>query len=75
MTDATDSRLLAVRINGDAREVPGGLTVDALLAHLGLDLRLVVVERNGVILRRDDLAGAAVEAGDVYELVHFVGGG
>jgi thiamine biosynthesis protein ThiS len=75
MTDATDSRLLAVRINGDAREVPGGLTVDVLLAHLGLDPRLVVVERNGVILRRDDLAGAAVEAGDVYELVHFVGGG
>jgi sulfur carrier protein len=75
MSGVNDPRLVAVRINGDAREVPGGLTVGALLAHLGLDPRGVVVERNGVILRRDDLPRAGVEPGDAYELVHFVGGG
>ncbi|HEU0051613.1 MAG TPA: sulfur carrier protein ThiS [Longimicrobium sp.] len=64
-----------IRVNGDAREVPAGLTVTGLLEHLGLDPRLVVVERNGDILRRDALAGTPVEPGDEYELVHFVGGG
>jgi sulfur carrier protein len=64
-----------VEINGAAREIPGGLTVEAMLRHLELEPRLVVVERNGEILRRDGYAGAVVEEGDRYELVHFVGGG
>jgi thiamine biosynthesis protein ThiS len=36
---------------------------------------MVVVERNCDILRREVLDATAVEAGDSYELVHFVGGG
>jgi thiamine biosynthesis protein ThiS len=62
-------------VNGDARRVPAGLTVAGLLEHLGLHPRMVVVERNGEILRRDALDGVPVEPGDAYELVHFVGGG
>ncbi|HEX8695090.1 MAG TPA: sulfur carrier protein ThiS [Longimicrobium sp.] len=64
-----------VRVNGDEREVPARLTVAGLLAHLDLHPRMVVVERNGDILRRDALETTAVEPGDAYELVHFVGGG
>lgn len=66
---------VTVRVNGDEREVPAGLTVAALLEHLGLHPRMVVVERNGDILRRDALDASTVEPGDTYELVHFVGGG
>ena len=66
---------IPVRVNGDAREVPAGLTVAELLEHLGLHPRMVVVERNGDILRRDTLDGCPVDPGDAYELVHFVGGG
>ena len=66
---------VAVRVNGDGREVPAGLSVARLLAHLGLHPRMVVVERNGDILRRDALDAVPVEPGDAYELVHFVGGG
>jgi sulfur carrier protein len=73
MTDTTTG--VTVRINGELREVPAGLTVDALLAHLGLDPRMVVVEHNGDILRRDALDRTAVAADDAFELVHFVGGG
>ena len=36
---------------------------------------MVVVERNGDILRRERYPEVEVEAGDVLELVHFVGGG
>ena len=64
-----------VRVNGEDREVPAGLTVAGLLAHLELHPRMVVVERNCEILRRESLDATPVEDGDAYELVHFVGGG
>lgn len=66
---------LRVRVNGEERAVPAGLAVTGLLAHLELHPRMVVVERNGEILRREVLESTPVEAGDSYELVHFVGGG
>lgn len=66
---------ITVRVNGDAREIPAGLTVAALLAHLDLHPRMVVVEHNGQILRREQLDDTAVNEGDQLELVHFVGGG
>lgn len=69
------TQTIEVRINGDRREIPGGLTVDGLLGHLGLEPRLVVVEHNGEILRRDGYAGTPIGEGDAFELVHFVGGG
>lgn len=73
MTQTLES--IRVRINGDDREVPAGLTVDALLAHLELHPRMVVVEQNGEILRREAIESAAVREGDAFEVVHFVGGG
>jgi sulfur carrier protein len=66
---------IEVRLNGEVREVPAGLTVEQLIRHLELQPRLVVVERNGEILRRDGYAEVGVAAGDTLELVHFVGGG
>jgi sulfur carrier protein len=64
-----------VRINGELREVPAGLSLEQLLEWLELQPRLVVVEQNGEILRRDSYATARVAEGDALELVHFVGGG
>jgi thiamine biosynthesis protein ThiS len=75
MAELTAGAAVTIRVNGDEREVPAGLTVSALLAHLGLHPRMVVVERNRSILRREALDGVDVEPGDCYELVHFVGGG
>ena len=66
---------VSICVNGDERTVPAGLNVATLLEHLGLHPRMVVVERNGDILRRDALDATPVEPGDSYELVHFVGGG
>ena len=75
MTHAAAAATITVRVNGDARDVPAGLWVDGLLEHLGLSPRMVVVEHNGDILRRDALSAAEVREGDAFELVHFVGGG
>ena len=66
---------IEVQLNGEERAVPSGLSVKALLEHLALQPAMVVVERNGDILRRDSYPEVSVEAGDVLELVHFVGGG
>lgn len=75
MADMAVAAEITVRINGDERAVPAGLSAAALLEHLGLNPRMVVVEHNGTILRREALADAAVREGDQLELVHFVGGG
>ncbi|CAN5711781.1 hypothetical protein BH23GEM3_BH23GEM3_17590 [soil metagenome] len=64
-----------VQLNGEPREVPAGLSVEQLLQHLDLHPRLVVVERNGAIVRRGGYGEVDVESGDTLELVHFVGGG
>ena len=66
---------LEVVINGEPRKVPGPATLLDLLAHLGLDPRTVVVERNREIVRRARLGQTEVAEGDAIELVHFVGGG
>ena len=71
----TDTGTIGLRINGEERRVPAGLSLAALLTHLGLEPRLVIVERNGDIIRRDRYDEVRVDAGDALELVHFVGGG
>jgi sulfur carrier protein len=64
-----------VTLNGETRTVPAGISVHGLLEHLELQPRLIVVEHNGEILRRDGYTDVSVQAGDAIELVHFVGGG
>jgi thiamine biosynthesis protein ThiS len=46
-----------------------------VLAALGLDPRLVVVEHNRRVVRRPGLGDVRIAPGDAIELVHFVGGG
>jgi sulfur carrier protein len=75
VTNASGRETIAITVNGEEREVPAGLTVSDLLAHLGLHERLVVVELNREILRRGRYGQVPVSAGDTIELVHFVGGG
>ncbi len=66
---------ILVTINGAPRDVPPGRTLPEVLASLGLDARLVVVEHNREIVERARMAEVVVEAGDNLEIVHFVGGG
>ena len=67
--------MIEILLTGEGRTIPAGMTVRELLEHLALQPALVVVERNGDILRRDSYPDVPVESGDVLELVHFVGGG
>lgn len=70
------SESIALTINGDVRTVSAKSTLADVLRSLALDPRTVVVEHNREILRdRSSFATRRMRAGDVLELVHFVGGG
>ena len=62
-------------VNGEAQQIPDGLTVAALLQHLGVGGERVAVERNGAIVKRARHAEERLSDGDVLEIVSFVGGG
>jgi thiamine biosynthesis protein ThiS len=64
-----------VTINGERREIPDGLNVTALLAHLGMSSARVAVERNLDILPRAQWQDTQVQSNDSFEIVHLVGGG
>ncbi|MEX2572278.1 MAG: sulfur carrier protein ThiS [Gemmatimonadota bacterium] len=66
---------ITIRVNGEPREVQGGLSVDELLRSFDLQPGMIVVERNGDILRRERYPEVRIAPGDSLELVHFVGGG
>jgi len=66
---------MEVTVNDAKREVPEGLTVRGLVEHLGLTEGPVAVEVNRAIVPRARHAEHPVAAGDVIEVVHFVGGG
>lgn len=66
---------MRIALNGDATELPAPLSVSALLARLGIDARLVAVERNRVVVKRAAYADTLIDEGDEIEIVAFVGGG
>jgi thiazole synthase len=66
---------IEIRLNGKPHMATAEQTISQLLEQLGLDPRVLVVEMNRQIIRRTELGEIRLEAGDVIELVHFVGGG
>jgi sulfur carrier protein len=66
---------VSVTINGEPHDIPAGLTLTELIAHLGLSDGPVAIERNREVVPRAEHGRVVVEAGDVLEIVHFVGGG
>jgi thiamine biosynthesis protein ThiS len=66
---------MIIKVNGEPREIPDGLTVAALLQHLGMADGRVAIERNLDILPRTLWSDTQVQSNDSFEIVHFVGGG
>jgi sulfur carrier protein len=63
-----------IRLNGEPRDVDAQ-TVAELLARLDIDPRRVAIERNLIIVKREQYAQTALADGDEIEIVNFVGGG
>lgn len=66
---------MQVHINGDPRDVRGGLTLAELIEQLALAPERVAVELNREVVRRSEWMGVELSEGDRVEIVHFVGGG
>ncbi len=66
---------MKINLNGAPKEIESGSSLDDLLRFLELDPRMVVVEHNRNIVRRQHLGEQELQDGDQVELVHFVGGG
>ena len=67
--------MIDLRVNGKERELEEGVTVAGFLGQMGLDHRLVAIELNGDILKRNRYAETVLAEGDRMEVVRFVQGG
>ena len=63
-----------VKINGE-NVVAAGMTIAEYLASANYDTKRIAVERNLEIVPKSKYAEVVLEAGDVVEVVNFVGGG
>lgn len=62
-------------VNGKPREIEGPITLSGYVAALGLHERMIVVERNGEIVRREQYAVTELQPGDRLEIVQMMAGG
>jgi thiamine biosynthesis protein ThiS len=66
---------LRVTVNGEARELPDEITLEALIRHLSLAPDRLAIERNREVVRRADWPHTVLAENDRVEIIHFVGGG
>ena len=66
---------MTITLNGDSHDVPGPLSVSALLQQLDIDARRVAVELNTAVIKKAAYDSSVIKDGDEVEIVNFVGGG
>ena len=63
-----------VTVNGESVNA-AGKTVMQYIEEAGYNAQRVVVEKNLVILKKDELSTTVLEDGDTVEILNFVWGG
>lgn len=66
---------MQIILNGETRDLPEGMTVEALVLTLADDPRGVAIERNLEIVPKAEHGSTVLQDGDKLEVVQFVGGG
>jgi sulfur carrier protein len=66
---------MQLTVNGKPREAPDDATILTFLEANEIDPRIVAVERNGEIVKRDQWGMVQLGEGDTLEIVRMVGGG
>jgi len=62
-------------INGEVRDVPEGLTMEGLLAHIAAPQSGIAVAKNDRVVKRGAFAEETVQEGDRIEIIRAVAGG
>jgi thiamine biosynthesis protein ThiS len=75
LVPSLETRLITIHLNGEAREVPHGLTLAELIEWLKLPADRTAVERNLEVVPKTRWGETPIQANDRLELVHLVGGG
>jgi thiamine biosynthesis protein ThiS len=65
---------IEISCNGESRQTKSE-TLEQLIVELSLADKKVALELNKVIIPREKYSLTKLSAGDVIEIVHFVGGG
>ena len=66
---------MEIVVNGEARQVPDGMTVAQLLDEMALTGKRLAVEVNLEIVPRSTHNVHRLRSGDRIEIVHAIGGG
>ena len=66
---------MKLQINGEPREISGPETVAALVEVLRLQPATILVEHNGVALRRDEWGERRLADADQLEIIQVAAGG
>ncbi|MFK7777931.1 MAG: sulfur carrier protein ThiS [Gimesia sp.] len=66
---------MQIQVNGETQEVPEKFTVSELLTQLGLQPKYLAVERNLILIPREEHASCTLQEHDRLEIVTLVGGG
>ncbi len=66
---------MKIVVNGEVRDVSGGMTVRELIVELRLDRGACAAEVNSRLVPRAEHESRRLEEGDRVELVSLVGGG
>jgi len=66
---------MTVTVNGKPMELPAGLTIEGLLAHLKVRREFTAVALNREVAQRSRYAETLLRDGDKVEIVHPMGGG
>ena len=63
-----------IQLNGEQKDV-AATTVSELVLELGLEKRMLAVERNMEVVPKSEYADTKLVEGDRLEVVHMIGGG
>ena len=64
-----------IRLNGELRSLAKARTITELLEEVGLHPQTVIVEHNGMALRRSEWTQTELSENDQVEIVRVVAGG
>jgi thiamine biosynthesis protein ThiS len=66
---------MEIQLNGETRAILSSWTIADLLADLKIENRYCAVERNRMVVPREQHAACQLQPGDQIEIVTLVGGG
>lgn len=64
-----------ILINGETRQFEGSKIITGLVADLGLEPKMVLIEHNGTALHRSEWTTCLLSEGDRIEILQVAAGG